>query len=139
MPAADASDGRRRSPSIKRTVWPDSEAVMARQEATVVLPSFGCVLVTKSDLPEPKGPLSRIPLRSASYAFLSSGRLDTMRANALKRCPSLARVSNNSLAVSIPAPRLWQAGGESVAKPRFRVQPVVRPDPVPTGPVGAWQ
>ena len=79
---------------------------MAKHEATVVLPSFGCVLVTKIDLPEPKGALSRIPLSSAANASLSSGVSNTKRASALKRCPSVARVVNNSLAASIAAPHL---------------------------------
>jgi len=42
-----------------------------------------------------------------------------MRANALKRRPSFARVSNNPLAVGIAAPRLWQGGAKSVAKAWF--------------------
>ena len=39
---------------------------MAKQVATVVLPSSGCVLVTKIDFPEAKGRLNRIPLKRAA-------------------------------------------------------------------------
>ena len=98
---------------------------MAKHEAIVVLPSFGCVLVTKIDLPEPKGALSRIPLSSAANASLSSGVSNTKRASALKRCPSVARVVNNSLAASIAAPRLWQAEGKVWPKPSSESSPIV--------------
>src|ERR1700730_11581944 len=91
MPTDDASHGRRRAPSINKTVWPESEAVIARHEALVVLPSFGWVLVTKIDLPDSKAPLRRIPLSRAAYASRSSGLSDTRRASALRRHPSLAR------------------------------------------------
>ena len=47
--------------SIRADQWPEA---IARQDATVVLPSFGCVLVTKIDLPDPNGALNRMPLSS---------------------------------------------------------------------------
>src|ERR1700730_229778 len=98
MPTADPSHGRRRSPSINKTVWPESEAVIARHEAIVDLPSFGWVLVTKIDRPDSKAPLSRIPLGKAAYASRSSGVSDTRRASALRRHPSLARCFVNATA-----------------------------------------
>src|SRR5213594_1988510 len=98
MPAADPSHGRRRSPSINKTVWPESKAVIARHDAIVDLPSLGWVLVTKIDLPDSKARLSRIPLSKAAYASRSSGVSDTSRASALRRLPFLARCFVNATA-----------------------------------------
>ncbi|MGH6840527.1 MAG: hypothetical protein ACREDV_00295 [Methylocella sp.] len=64
---------------------------MAKHEATVVLPSFGCALVTRIDFPESKAALSRIPARRAAYASLSAGVSNAMRANSLRRWQTLAR------------------------------------------------
>jgi hypothetical protein len=50
---------------------------------------------------------------------------NTKRASALKRCPSVARVVNNSLAASIAAPRLWQAEGKVWPKPSSESSPIV--------------
>ena len=49
----------RRSPSIKRTVWPAHEAVMAKHRETVVLPSSGAALVTSIELPAASGGANR--------------------------------------------------------------------------------
>jgi hypothetical protein len=38
-----------------------SGAVIAREQVTVVLASFGCVLVTKIDSPEPQQSFNRTP------------------------------------------------------------------------------
>ena len=56
-----ANQGRRRSPSINRVVWPMSGAVIAREQVMAVSASFGCVLVTKIDSPEPQQSFNRTP------------------------------------------------------------------------------
>src|SRR6266700_5151383 len=42
-------EGKRKSASTSRTLWPSCASEIARLQATVVLPSAGCVLVTSSE------------------------------------------------------------------------------------------
>src|SRR5207302_9084744 len=50
MPNNLCKEGERKSASTSKTLWPSCASEMARLQATVVLPSAGCVLVTKREL-----------------------------------------------------------------------------------------
>ena len=93
LPSAAANDDRRKSPSIKRAVWPARHAVIARHIEIVDLPSSGSVLVTSIELPDASGQASRKLPKSESYASASSGL-----SNIICTRPPFVGLHNNSLA-----------------------------------------
>ena len=96
LPTAAANDERRRSPSIKRAVWPARHAVIARHIEIVDLPSSGSVLVTSIELPDASGQASRKLPKRESYASASSGLSDINCTS-----PPFAGLHSNSVATNV--------------------------------------
>jgi len=63
MPNNLCKEGERKSASTSKTLWPSCASEMARLQATVVLPSAGCVLVTKRELGGLSGVESKTEVR----------------------------------------------------------------------------